>query len=199
MTPELVLASASPTRQLILLEAGIRFRALSSDVDEVVFPAATDTVVAALARQKAEAVASRLDAGLVLGCDSLLDLDGIAYGKPSSASTAKERWRFQRGREGVLHTGHVLIDVQSGATSLEVVSTVVRFGSPSDQEIDSYVNSGEPLDKAGAFTLEGRSSAFLRGIDGDAGNVRGLSVAALGRLLARQGWSIVDFWSDRTT
>lgn len=199
MTPDLVLASSSPTRRLILTEAGIRFRVIASDVEEVIFPAPTDNLVAALAQQKAAAVASQLDSALVLGCDSLLDLDGVAYGKPSSKAEAKERWRLQRGRDGVLYTGHVLIDAQGGTTSAEVVSTVVRFGSPSDQEIDSYVESGEPLDKAGSFTLEGRSSAFLRGIDGDAGNVRGLSVAALARLLARQSWSIVDFWSEAAT
>ena len=196
MTPQLVLASTSPTRQLILREAGIRFVVVPSEVDEVLFAAAISSVVAVLARQKAEAVANRLETGLVLGCDSLLDIDGVAYGKPGSSEEAVTRWRAQRGREGVLHTGHVLIDVERQLTEVEVVSTVVRFGTPTDLEIGRYVESGEPLDKAGAFTLEGRSSAFLRGIEGDPGNVRGLSVAALGRLLVRLGWSITDFWSE---
>lgn len=197
MIPELVLASASPTRQLILGEAGIRFSVIASEVDEVMFRAATSTVVDSLARQKAEAVAGRLETGLVLGCDSLLDIEGSAFGKPASNEEAKARWRRLRATAGVLHTGHVLIDVATGASVAEVVSTLVRFGTPTDLEIDRYVESGEPLNKAGAFTLEGRSSAFLVGIEGDAGNVRGLSVAALGRLLERLGWSITDFWTDR--
>lgn len=195
MMPDLVLASTSPTRQLILREAGIRFSVMASDIDEVLFPADAATVVEALARQKAEAVASRLRAGLVLGCDSLLEIEGSAFGKPASPAEARQRWRDQRAHDGVLHTGHVLIDVISGNQASEVVSTIVRFGSPNDREIDLYVESGEPLDKAGAFTLEGRSSAFLAGIDGDAGNVRGLSTAALGRLLHGLGWSITDFWT----
>ena len=193
---ELVLASASPTRRAILHQAGLHFRVIASDTDESLFDATTPVLVEALARQKSRAVAARLDHGLVLGCDSLLDVDGVAYGKPASKGDAIARWKLQRGRSGTLFTGHVLIDASDGREVTEVVATVVHFGVPSDEEIARYVDSQEPLDKAGAFTLEGRSSAFLRGIDGDAGNVRGLSIPALSRLLGALGWSVMDFWRE---
>lgn len=192
---ELILASASLTRSKILSDAGLSFRVQPSAVEELVVPAPTAEVVRALASEKARAVAAELDEGLVLGCDSLLDVEGTAYGKPASAEDASVRWRALRGQSGTLFTGHVLVDAASGRESGEVVATIVHFGMPSDREIDEYVRSGEPLDKAGAFTLEGRSSAFLEGIEGDAGNVRGLSLAALARLLRTFDRSITDFWT----
>lgn len=194
MTPTLVLASASPTRRAILDAAGIAHEVEPSDAPEDLNAASTAELVLALAWRKAGIVAERREHGLVLGCDSLLDLDGHAYGKPSSAEEAERRWRAQRGHTGTLFTGHVLIDATSGVGEAEVVATTVRFGAPSDAEIEAYVASGEPLDKAGAFTLEGRSAPFLLGIDGDAGNVRGLSLPALARLLRAHGLSVTDFW-----
>jgi septum formation protein len=196
MTSELILASTSATRRQILEAAGIRFRVEPSGVDEVMFPAATAEVVTRLARQKAQAVATRVGDGLVLGCDSLLDIDGQAFGKPASREDAVQRWLRQRGSVGTLFTGHVLVDAASGVSHAESVATVVRFGRPSDREIESYVETGEPLDKAGAFTLEGRSGPFIESVDGDPGNVRGLSLPALRRLLGAHGRSIVEFWTE---
>jgi septum formation protein len=199
MTSELVLASASVSRRLILESAGIRFRTEPSGTDEVMFPASTSEIVAALARRKAEAVAARVAGGLVLGCDSLLDIDGDAFGKPASAADAVERWHHQRGLSGTLFTGHVLVDAGSGVSHEETVATVILFGRPSDVEIQMYVESGEPLDKAGAFTIEGRSAPFIERVEGDPGNVRGLSLPALRRLLEAHGRSIVEFWTEPDT
>jgi septum formation protein len=196
VTSELVLASASVSRRQILQAAGIRFRAEPSGADEVMFPAPTSEIVGALARQKAEAVASRVADGLVLGCDSLLDINGQAFGKPASAEEAIERWHGQRGLSGTLFTGHVLVDAKSGVAHAETVGTVIQFGRPSEVEIEMYVASGEPLDKAGAFTIEGRSAPFIEGVEGDPGNVRGLSLPALRRLLEAHGRSIVEFWTE---
>jgi septum formation protein len=195
MTPELVLASASPTRRAILTAAGIRFVIDPAGVDEALFRSSTSVLAEKLARDKAMAVMERHTDALVLGCDSLLDVDDRTFGKPSSADDAEERWRYQRGRSGVLFTGHVLASSATGEVYVEVVATTVHFGNPTDAEIHAYVQTGEPLDKAGAFTLEGRSAPFIEAIEGDAGNVRGLSLPALDRLLRLHGWSITEFWT----
>jgi septum formation protein len=195
MTPDLVLASASPTRRTILTEAGVRFIVDPSGADETRSSAPTAQVVERLAREKANAVVSRHASALVLGCDSLLDIEGQAFGKPSSPADAERRWRTQRGRSGVLFTAHVLVSAVTRTEYAEVVATTVHFGHPTDLEIQAYVRSGEPLDKAGAFTLEGRSAPFIEAIEGDAGNVRGLSMPALARLVSLHGWSITDFWT----
>ena len=197
MTPSLVLASSSPTRRAILADAGVRFLVDASGTDETFFDAPTAELVAQFAREKAVAVAPRHSMALVLGCDSLLDIGGQPYGKPASPLDAERRWQSQRGHTGVLYTGHALVSSATGQLYAEVVATAVHFGHPTDLEINAYVQSGEPLDKAGAFTLEGRSAAFIDSIEGDAGNVRGLSLPALARLLRHHGWSITDFWTDR--
>jgi nucleoside triphosphate pyrophosphatase len=190
-----VLASASSSRRLVLQSVGIRFRVEPSGAEEVMFPASTSEIVEALARQKAEAVAARVARGLVLGCDSLLDIGGLAFGKPASPEEAIARWHGQRGVTGTLFTGHVLVDAESGMSRVETVGTSIQFGHPSDVEIQLYVDSGEPLDKAGAFTIEGRSAPFIERVEGDPGNVRGLSLPALRRLLEAHGRSIVEFWT----
>ena len=194
MTPDLVLASASPTRRAILADAGVRFIVDPSGADETLFSAPTVQVVESLAQEKANAVLARHASALVLGCDSLLDIEGQAFGKPSSLADAERRWRTQRGCSGVLFTAHVLVSAATRKEYAEVVATTVHFGHPTDSEIQAYVRSGEPLDKAGAFTLEGRSAPFIDAIEGDAGNVRGLSMPALARLVGLHGWSITDFW-----
>lgn len=148
-----------------------------------------------LAIRKAAAVAARAEDALVIGCDSLLELDGSALGKPATAAEARQRWQSMRGRSGVLHTGHCVIDTRTQGQAAAVCSTTVHFGTPSDAEVDAYVASGEPLQVAGAFTLDGRSAPFVAGIDGDAGNVIGLSLPLLRELLAQLGTSLVDLWS----
>jgi len=197
VTPALVLASSSPTRRAILADAGVRFLVDASGTDETLIDATTAELVAHFAREKALAVAPRHADALVLGCDSLLDLDGRPYGKPASQLDAERRWQAQRGHTGILYTGHALVSTTTGELHAEVVATAVHFGHPTDLEVHAYVRSGEPLDKAGAFTLEGRSAAFIDSIEGDAGNVRGLSLPALSRLLRHHGWSITDFWTDQ--
>jgi septum formation protein len=154
----------------------------------------TASVVAQLALRKARTVAAHRPDALVVGCDSLLDVDGEAWGKAASAAEAVQRWRLLRGRSATLVTGHCLIDAASAAEAAEVVATIVRFGRPSDAEIDAYVASGEPLAVAGGFTIEGRGAPFVDGVDGDPGNVIGLSIPALRRLLAQLGIAITDLW-----
>jgi nucleoside triphosphate pyrophosphatase len=194
---QLVLASASPARLRLLRAAGIDPVVIVSNVDESGATGTVPQMVAMLAGRKALAVADRSDLpskALVIGCDSLLDVDGDAFGKPASRADASQLWRQLRGRSAVLHTGHHLIDVESGRSAAEVTSTVVRFADLSDDEVDAYVGSGEPLAVAGAFTLDGLGSAWIDDIDGDPSTVIGLSVPALRRLLDGLGRSIVDLW-----
>lgn len=192
----LVLASASPARLRLLRDAGFDPAVAVSGVDEsTVALADPGELVRVLAERKAAAVAEGLSADeLVIGCDSLLVLDGEVLGKPSSASDAVQRWFQMRGRDGVLVTGHCVVDVAGGRRESAVASTVVRFGMPSDAEVEAYVATGEPLAVAGAFTLDGRSAPFLDGIDGDSGNVIGLSLPLLRSLLAELGVGITELW-----
>jgi septum formation protein len=190
------LASASPARLAVLRTAGLEPKVLVSGVDESAYSAGTPGELAGLlAQAKAVAVASGLDAGLVIGCDSLLDLDGRALGKPASAAEAIARWREMSGREGTLVTGHCVIDAATGQRAAAVAATRVRFGTPSEQEIAAYVATGEPLAVAGAFTLDGRGGWFVAGIDGDHGNVLGISLPLLRRLLAELGFSVTELWA----
>ncbi|WP_431678942.1 nucleoside triphosphate pyrophosphatase [Kitasatospora sp. KL5] len=192
----LVLASASPARLGLLRQAGLDPQVRVSGVDEDALTAATPAELAlVLAEAKAKTVAAGLTGGeLVIGCDSVLELDGLALGKPADAAEALERWRSMRGREGVLRTGHCVVDTVTGRQSSATASTTVRFGTPDDEEVAAYIASGEPLHVAGAFTLDGRSAPFVEGIDGDPGNVIGLSLPLLRRLLADLDVRITDLW-----
>ncbi|MFD7902926.1 nucleoside triphosphate pyrophosphatase [Kitasatospora sp. NPDC057904] len=192
----LVLASASPARLGLLRQAGLDPRVVVSGVDEDAITAATPAELAlVLAEAKAKAVAAELTGGeLVIGCDSVLELDGRALGKPTDAADALARWQSMRGRSGVLRTGHCVIDTVTGEQASATASTTVRFGTPDDAEVAAYVASGEPLHVAGAFTLDGRSAPFIEGIDGDPGNVIGLSLPLLRTLLADLGVRLVDLW-----
>jgi septum formation protein len=193
---ELVLASASPARLALLRSAGLDPKVMVSGVDERSFSAGTTAELAGvLARAKAGAVAARLDRGLVIGCDSILDLDGRARGKPASAADAAARWREISGRTGTLVTGHCVIDAGTGREATAVAATTVRFGTPSAEEIAAYVASGEPLTVAGAFTLGGRGGWFIDGIEGDHGNVIGISLPLLRRLLAELGVAVPALWT----
>ncbi|MCB5911314.1 nucleoside triphosphate pyrophosphatase [Streptomyces pinistramenti] len=194
----LVLASQSPARLALLRQAGLAPEVIVSGVDEDALTAATPGDLArVLAEAKAAAVAVRpeADGALVVGCDSVLELDGRALGKPADAEDATARWKSMRGRSGILRTGHCVIDTADGRRVSATASTTVRFGEPSDAEIAAYVESGEPLFVAGAFTLDGRSAPFIDGIDGDPGNVIGLSLPLLRRLLADLGTAITDLWT----
>ncbi|WP_189892836.1 nucleoside triphosphate pyrophosphatase [Streptomyces xantholiticus] len=198
LRPRLVLASASPARLNLLRQAGLVPEVIVSGVDEDAVTAPTPAELAlVLAEAKAAAVAARPEAAgaLLIACDSVLELDGEALGKPADAEEATARWKAMRGRAGVLQTGHCVIDTATGRRASATASTTVRFGEPTDAEIAAYVASGEPLHVAGAFTLDGRSAPFIDGIDGDAGNVIGLSLPLLRRLLAELGLSITDLWA----
>ncbi|MFC8230613.1 nucleoside triphosphate pyrophosphatase [Streptomyces sp. NPDC057287] len=193
----LVLASASPARLGLLRQAGLAPEVIVSGVDEDAITAPTPGELAlVLAEAKAAAVASRPEAAgaLVIGCDSVLELDGQAHGKPADAEEATARWKSMRGRSGILQTGHSVIDTATGRTASATASTVVRFGEPTDAEVAAYVASGEPLHVAGAFTLDGRSSPFVEAIEGSHGNVIGLSLPLLRRLLGELGTPITDLW-----
>ncbi|HTY70863.1 MAG TPA: Maf family protein [Actinomycetes bacterium] len=189
-----VLASASPGRLGVLRAAGVSPEVVVSGVDEDGVDGPPEAVALELARRKARAVADRLadpDA-VVVGCDSVLDLDGTAYGKPADAAEARLRWRMMRGRDGVLRTGHCVI--HRGQEAAAAASTVVRFADVGDDEIDAYVASGEPLRVAGAFTLDGLGGWFVDGVDGDPSNVVGLSLPLLRRMLAQAGVAVTDVW-----
>lgn len=201
----LVLASASPARLATLRSAGLDPLVVVSGVDEdavVARYALTEPVDVALvlARAKAEDVAASPDVptdAVVLGCDSVLDLDGEVHGKPGDAEEAVSRWRRMRGRSAVLHTGHWLVDVRDaggGATLGAVASTTVHFASVSDEEVDAYVATGEPLRVAGAFTVDGLGGAFVRGVEGDHHNVVGVSLPLLRQLLGEVGVGWPSLW-----
>jgi septum formation protein len=202
--PRLVLGSASPARLATLRSAGVEPRVLVSGVDESQLTEADPATLAArLAELKAEAVVERLAAEgapdgtdlLVLGCDSVLELDGRILGKPDDADDARERWRSMRGRSGVLHTGHCLCDLASGRRLVRSVDTVVHFANVSDDEVAAYVASGEPLHVAGAFTIDGLGGAFVRGIEGDPHCVVGVSLPALREMVIELGHRWTDLWA----
>ncbi|MGH3309515.1 MAG: Maf family protein [Streptomyces sp.] len=196
-TRRLVLASASPARLGLLRQAGMAPEVIVSGVDEDALSAPTPGELArVLAEAKATAVADRAEAAgaLVVGCDSVLELDGQALGKPADAEEATARWKSMRGRSGVLLSGHCVIDTRGGARTSATAATTVHFGEPTDAEIGAYVASGEPLHVAGAFTLDGRSAPFVEGIEGNHGNVLGLSLPLLRELLAELGVPVTDLW-----
>lgn len=193
-----MLASASPARLRLLRDAGFDPEVVVSGVAED--DLATDDpweLVRSLAVAKASTVARDLrgDPAVVVGCDSMLLFDGMLLGKPADAEDAIARWERMRGKTGSLLTGHCVVDTRTGRAASDVADTVVRFGEPADAEIRAYVDSGEPLRVAGAFTLDGRSAPFIDGIEGDAGNVIGLSLPLFRRLLGQLGLSITDLWT----
>ncbi|MGI8667677.1 MAG: Maf family protein [Jatrophihabitans sp.] len=198
-----VLASASPARLRTLRAAGVEPEVLVSGVDEDALSAPTPAeLVQALASAKAVAVASRIsDSALLLGCDSMLELDGAVLGKPSSVDEAVLRWKAMRNRTGTLHTGHTLIEIQAGVVvgQIErVASTQVNFADPSDAEIEAYVATGEPLQVAGAFTIDGLGGWFIDSIVGDHHNVVGISLPLLRSMLGELGYSIADLPAQPT-
>ena len=181
----------------MLRAAGLDPRVIVSGVDEDAFAAlATAELVGVLAGAKATAVAGTLDEGIVIGCDSMLDLDGRAYGKPASPEEAIACWREMSGKAGTLLTGHCVIDAGTGRRAEAVAATTVRFGTPTDDEVSAYVATREPLSMAGAFTIEGFGGWFVESIDGDHNNVIGVSLPLLRRLLGDLGVTIPALWGQ---
>ncbi|WP_309649848.1 Maf family protein [Nocardioides sp.] len=193
-----VLASASPARLATLRSAGMDPLVIVSGVDESQLEGLPPAELALqLAELKCAAVAGRDDlpeGALVLGCDSVLELDGAALGKPTDAADARRRWQAMRGRSGVLHTGHSLRAVTSGRVAAATASTTVHFADVTDEEIEAYVATGEPLHVAGAFTVDGLGGAFVTGIEGDFHNVVGVSLPLVRSLVAELGGSWTGLW-----
>jgi septum formation protein len=194
----LVLASASSARLSLLRQAGLAPEVVVSQVDEsTVHAPRVAEQVALLAAAKAAAVAKQENDALVIGADSLLEFHGRPLGKPADAAEARDRWRRMAGRSGVLHTGQALFEVRDGAVvarDIAVASTVVYFTTPTPQELEAYLATGEPLAVAGAFTLDGLGAPFVRRVEGDPAAVVGLSLTVLRTQLAKRGLSITDLW-----
>ena len=194
-----VLASASPARLATLRSAGLDPVVVVSGVDESRLDGLPPAELALqLAELKCAAVAERHDlpaGALVLGCDSVLDLDGEALGKPGDADEAVRRWHAMRGRTGILRTGHCLRDTATGRVAAATASTTVRFADVTDEEVAAYVATGEPLEVAGAFTVDGLGGAFVTGIEGDHHNVVGVSLPLVRDLVAELGHSWPDLWT----
>jgi septum formation protein len=198
----LILASASPARRQLLEWAGLSPEvAVSQVTEDGVDDLPTIDAVRVLAQRKARAVARAElaqragDPPIVIGCDSMLEFDNETWGKPSSPAEVIQRWRRLRGREGLLHTGHCVIDTSTNATAAATDTAVVRFGNPDDREIEAYSRTKEALEVAGPFTLEGRSAPWIESIVGNYGTITGISLALLRRLLAEVNVEIIDLWS----
>jgi septum formation protein len=204
-----VLGSASPGRLKVLRQAGIDPLVVVSGVDEdaVIAAFGSDTspsdVVCGLAKAKADQVVTSLDAAVasdcvVIGCDSMLYIDGQLVGKPASADAARNQWRSMGGRSGQLHTGHCLLRLLDGKVSQRAVEssvTTVHFGTPTTADLEAYLDSGEPFSVAGGFTLDGLGGWFVDRIEGDASNVIGLSLPLTGTMLQRVGLSVAELWA----
>lgn len=203
-----VLGSASTGRLGVLRQAGLDPLVVVSGVDEDAVMASLagappEQMVSGLAAAKADEVFAHLPAAVagdcvVIGCDSMLLLDGQLCGKPGDVDTARRQWRTMAGRTAQLYSGHAVLVVRDGSVVHRVADTgitAVRFGSPTDADLEAYLRSGEPLGVAGGFTLDGLGGWFIDGIDGDPSNVIGLSLPLLRRMLSAAGVSVSDLWA----
>jgi septum formation protein len=200
----LILASASSARLRTLRAAGLAPEVVVSGIDETLLTAdRVPDIVAELARRKAEAVSDRMRRSrrltVIIGCDSLLELGGGGYGKPETAEAAVTRWQMMSGRSGVLHTGHHVILREAARTVARtaVAATTVHFAELSTAEIQAYVRTGEPLQVAGAFTIDGLGGAYVVGIEGDHHNVVGISLPLLRTVLGALGLEWPSMWDHR--
>jgi len=191
--PKIVLASQSTSRRRLLEGAGLKPTIIVSNVDEETdfFNAMTPAdMVIALAVTKAHTVREQIDyPALIIGCDSTFDVDGVSFGKPGTPEVARERAKAISGRSGLLHTGHCIIDTAQGREIADRVTTKVTFSELTDQEIEDYIASGEPLQVAGGFTLDGFGSPFIPVIEGDYTNVVGISMPFLRSAMSQLGYS----------
>ncbi|MEK6648820.1 MAG: nucleoside triphosphate pyrophosphatase [Actinomycetota bacterium] len=191
--PSIILASASPSRKRLLKAAGISARVIISNVDEdaeIYTTMAPKEMVIALAIVKAHTIRELVtEPALIIACDSNFEFEGESLGKPLTAQAARERTKRLSGKSGYLHTGHCIIDTAQGMEISDIATTKVTFSELTDEEIEDYVASGEPLGVAGGFTLDGLSSAFIPSIEGDYTNVIGLSIPLLRRMTTQLGYS----------
>jgi len=196
---DFILASTSPARKKLLLEAGITFRDIAPGVDEEQLvlqekPQGPEALTILLAAAKARAIAKTEPAALVLGCDSALFFEGEILGKPLTQAVASARWRKMRGKSGVLFSGHHLIHGPTGVEVSLATSTEVHFANLTDSQIDRYVATGEPLQVAGAFTIDGLGGAFVEKISGDYHTVVGLSLVGLRRMMSDLELDYLSLW-----
>ncbi|MGH9081698.1 MAG: Maf family protein [Acidimicrobiales bacterium] len=192
----LVLASGSPARLRLLRDAGFDPAVAVSGIEESGVEASdTATLVTVLAERKAAAVADPSGDAVVVGCDSVLEFGGRPHGKPPSVEEARRWLVSMRGRSGTLLTGHCVIDEPTGRRASDVAATTVRFAATTDAELDAYLATGEAMGVAGGFTLDGRSAPFIDGIEGDPGNVIGLSLPLLRSMLVKLSIAITDLWA----
>ncbi|MDZ8094695.1 MAG: nucleoside triphosphate pyrophosphatase [Nostoc sp. DedQUE05] len=195
--PPFVLASASPARRRLLQTVGIEPIVQPSDFDESQIELSEPAeLVKTLAQYKAETVAPQFQSALVIGCDSVLSINGEIYGKPADFSEAIARWQIMQGNFGDLYTGHALIDHQQNRTLVKSQVTRVYFAQMSEKAIKAYVATGEPLKCAGAFAIEGFGSFFVEKIEGCHSNVIGLSLPLLRQMLSELGYDVTDFWQQ---
>jgi len=198
MTRRVILASASPSRKRLLESVNINFDVLVSGVDEEnpeITRLAPSEMVIALAIMKAHTVKNTFDCGrnsLIIGCDSTFEFDGQSLGKPVTPTNAIARARLLSGKSGLLHTGHCVIDTAQGIEVSDISTSKVHFAKMSDEEIERYVDSGEPLEVAGGFTLDGLSAPFISHIEGDPSGIIGLSLPTLRKIVINLGLK----WSD---
>ena len=190
----LVLASGSKARHRVLRDAGFDPEVMVSRAAETTESMDTRRAVIELAERKGRLVAKRCTDALVIACDSLLDVDGESIGKPANRDEAVRLCRRLSGSQAVLYTGHWLCDVPSGLSISDVAGTIVYFGRPTDEEIEAYVSTGEPLRMAGAFSIEGDGAPFIDGIEGDPSNVLGLSLPLFRRMLSDLDIRVIDLW-----
>ena len=208
---QFILASASPARLATLTSAGITPVIQVSNVDEETIESSMSSatpgyIAQALAQAKCETVTEKLAQKhelapntIVVGCDSVFELDGKPYGKPANAQVAKERWKLMRNKTGILHTGHyVTFTNEAGTTTTAhaTASTDVHLGELTETEMDAYLQTGEPFAVAGGFTLDGFGGAFVKGVTGDPSNVVGISLPTLRTLLMQLGITWTDLWDQ---
>lgn len=204
-----VLGSASTGRLGVLRQAGLDPLVVVSGVDEdaviaSLADAPPERVVSGLAAAKADEVLTHVPAAVVadcvvIGCDSMLFLDGRLCGKPGDVDTARQQWQVMAGRTAQLYSGHAVLVVRDGAVTHRLADTgitAVHFGSPTEADLEAYLRSGEPLGVAGGFTIDGLGGWFVEGIEGDPSNVIGLSLPLLRRMLASAGVSIAELWEN---
>ncbi|MEH2224049.1 Maf family protein [Nostoc sp.] len=195
--PPFVLASASPARRRLLQTVGIEPIVQPSEFDESQIELSEPAeLVKTLAQYKAETVAPQFESALIIGCDSVLSINGEIYGKPADFSEAIARWQIMQGNFGDLYTGHALIDNQQNRTLVKSQVTRVYFAEMSEKAIKAYVATGEPLKCAGAFAIEGFGSFFVEKIEGCHSNVIGLSLPLLRHMLEELGYDVTDFWQQ---
>ncbi|MEA5533545.1 nucleoside triphosphate pyrophosphatase [Crocosphaera sp. XPORK-15E] len=195
--PSFVLASASPARLKLLQTVGINPIVCHSNFDESQIQENNpQELVQTLANCKAKVVAQKYPDSLILGCDSLLVVDGEVYGKPNSPDEAIARWQKMRGSHGILYTGHAIIDRKQQKNLIDCGITKVHFANINDRTIEAYVNTGEPLKCAGCFALEGKGGLFVEKIEGCHSNIIGLSLPLLRKMLQELGYNVQDVWES---